>query len=60
MKIAGYCALCRAQEIHDYGVVLNDANARHRKACKKAGCKHPADYEVGRGGKNERRDRGKT
>jgi hypothetical protein len=27
-----------------YGTVINDANKRHARACKSAGCDHPASY----------------
>lgn len=46
MRTAGYCQLCRAYEIDQYGTVLNTADARHERACKKAGCKHPPFYEL--------------
>jgi hypothetical protein len=43
--IPGYCALCREQEIEDYGTILNTADSRHQEACVKAGCRHPAVYD---------------
>ena len=41
----GYCKLCRVKEVELYGNVLNTTDERHIKACKDAGCKHPAVYE---------------
>jgi hypothetical protein len=43
-RAAGYCDLCRAKEIELYGTVLSNAGPRHVRACREAGCWHPAVY----------------
>lgn len=43
-RIAGYCKLCRAEEIRVYGTVLCVPDDRHERACYDAGCKHPPHY----------------
>lgn len=40
--LAGYCALCRAEEIKRYGTLVE--GRKHFAACKAAGCKHPVRY----------------
>jgi hypothetical protein len=48
MRVKGYCALCRAKEIELYGNVLGTTGKRHERACREAGCRHPAVYVWGR------------
>jgi len=43
-RVAGYCKLCRAEEIKVYGEVLNTWDDRHQRACFDAGCEHPPYY----------------
>ena len=45
-SMPGYCKLCRTKEVELYGKVLNETSSKHIEACKLAGCKHPAIYEV--------------
>lgn len=44
--MAGYCALCRKQEIELFGRVLAEPDRRHEIACVRAGCKHPPFYNT--------------
>jgi hypothetical protein len=46
MKVACYCALCRAKEFELFGAVQRKANQRHRKAVKLAGCRHKPALSV--------------
>ena len=43
-KIAGYCALCRREEIELYDELVPDDEEKHIFACEQAGCLHPAFY----------------
>ena len=42
LPTAGYCALCRREELDLYDELVDDE--RHIFACKEAGCLHPAFY----------------
>lgn len=45
--MAGYCKLCREKEVELYGTVLVISDlAKHEDACKQAGCRHPAFYDL--------------
>lgn len=46
VRVAGYCDLCRAKEMELYGTVLSTVGKRHERACREAGCRHPALYPV--------------
>lgn len=37
-----YCHLCSGREIEQYGKKLGEADERHDRACREAGCEHPA------------------
>jgi hypothetical protein len=44
----GYCQLCREKEVELYGEVLDwdevdDCVEKHERACREAGCRHPAN-----------------
>ena len=45
MKIAGYCKLCRMEEIELYDECVGDEEELHRQVCLDVGCLHPAYYE---------------
>jgi len=44
MTIAGYCKLCRTQEIKRHGKLVR--GIWHKHACRVAGCKHPPEYSL--------------
>jgi len=44
-KMAGYCALCRREELEKYDELVGDYEELHRQACLEAGCLHPAYYD---------------
>lgn len=44
-RFAGYCQLCRREEIERYGTCVGDDEELHTQSCLDAGCLHPAYYE---------------
>jgi hypothetical protein len=45
LKYAGYCALCRREEIELYDECVGFDEEKHILACLTAGCLHPP-YEI--------------